>query len=253
MLGLHPNSRSKLNVCVGYILLMSTPRCAKLLLSLVLLTGSSLQAGSLYEISWTAVRGVVTSNGTSLGAFTTSDTYWAFQNVTMPGDFTGEMIFPDLVMDPATAPASQTWTNGTGDSALLAFLFLPGDDGSGNVSVQPLVLDSTNLQPGDATFSVTNSGGTLKFNGSVSYTDLYTSGTGMLTISGSVTQGSPGAADATSTSFVIRDGSLLLTGKTAGAGAEMPEPSTGGVTTFATAVLLPWVITSQRRRRRIEL
>jgi hypothetical protein len=204
-----------------------------------------LQAGAVYQTTWTAIRGTASNDGTSYGAYTVLDTSWNFQGSVVPGNFSWIMTLPLGVMDPATA-TDRTWTNGPGEFSATFFVALP--DGSGGVTISPLVLDSTNVQPGGASFTMTRVGANVRFSGSITYTGLLAS-SGQITINGNITAGVGGAPDSNASSVVHRDGTLLNVARINGPAYILPEPSTGLLTSCAGGLLLARVIASRRRSR----
>jgi hypothetical protein len=217
---------------------------SQLLVLLALVSGIPLQAGTLYRLSWNVVTAMVFDDTTDLGTFKIGPTPGTaeFQGSSFPGNFTWTMSVPVGVLQPGSP--ERTWSSGTGDDAFTATLFIPLPDGLGGYSIQPYVIDSTNIEY--ASYIVTNQAPDLRFNGGAKFAGRFSTET-TLTMLGLVSPGSAGAPDSIIATATIRDGSYLVRAKLSGT-AMAPEPSTG-LTALAGALLLMTGAAVSRVRR----
>lgn len=152
--------------------------CALIVSGLSLATAHS----QVYDMYTSTTRGSVTVRGTSLGAFTATPTYFAFQGTTTYGDFASTMAMPNLLANPVfdqrgqTVTISYANTEGLGDSGFNILIYKP--DPVTN-SGDPVLID------GAVTMNFTTGSGISRYTGGIA------TATDNVTLTGVYTAGSP--------------------------------------------------------------
>lgn len=154
-----------------------------------------------------AQRGVVTADGTSVGAFSISPSEFSFQDVLITANYGGLLQIASAYADPSTVTTTQTVDdpNGTAGLADLPFIlstWLPSPASTPHNGLAQLF-----TLTGSQSFSmtVTPDSGDLKLQVSAEDIDPVTQGLISTTLSGLITPGSNGSPDAISYSAAVQE------------------------------------------------
>jgi hypothetical protein len=212
-------------------------------LLLFLFSAALSHAGTYWELEWGVARGSVTYNGRSLGAYTmwgptdTSAGQWSFQS-TNGVAYASIEAFPLAALDP-TAPVGTFVEYKPSDPAaddFFANLYLPYVDPANPTTP---AFEYFRYLPGSIDLKATvGTGETVQFNAGYQFQDP-AGGIANYTVSGVVGGGTGNS------SFALKDGLELITGRESGTFFETPEPAAVGFVLTAVA-LFGWM--SRRRR-----